>query len=158
MLQRAANSFPTTTWWAGSRRRTISEDFYFFIRFLAILAILCTAIAFYVQSASEIKATQMEIRNLQEEYNRIQRENAEIIRQIGMYTDVDYIEKRARELGYQPPQSRMVVRMNVTTDAPEATVRAVPTPAAPERAPWWEVALNRITERLHPTVYAQARR
>ncbi len=157
MLQRRSlNSLPTL-WWPGVRRRVIPEDLYGFLRFLFFLAILCAAIYFYVQPASQISAARFRIAELKAEHARLQRENAELIRELATYTDIRQIEARARELGYQPPTERMYVQVPPENPAPLATTAPSDLDSRPA-ASWWQAALDWATAQLNPPAYAQAKR
>ncbi|HEY65403.1 MAG TPA: hypothetical protein G4O02_12615 [Caldilineae bacterium] len=157
MLQRTSNPFPALTWWTGLRRRAISEDIYLFFSFLAVLTILCCAIYAYVRIASEIATTRAHIAELQAEYQRLERENAELVRQIGPYISISRIEERAKALGYGPPEERMLVRVQRIDNA----VASVPVAAeSASHLSWWQEVLDWASRQLYPRApaYAQVKR
>ncbi len=155
MLQRRAlHSLPALTWWLGIPRRAIPEELHGFARFLVFLIVLCAAVYLYVQTASHISSVRLRITDLQAEYARLQRENAELVRQMATYTDIRRVEARARELGYQPPESQMFVRVKITAKDPLAKGSAGAD--VPLTRPWWQAVLDWATVKLNPSAYAQA--
>ncbi len=156
MLQRRSLTSLPTILWPDVRRRVIPEDLYRFLRFLLFLAILCAAIYFYVQPASQILAAQLRIAELKAEHARLQRENAELVRELATYTDIRRVEARARELGYRPPTERLFVRVRIEKPQPLAT--ASERSESPPAVPWWQAALDWATAQLNPPAYAQTRR
>jgi len=151
MLQRRVWIPPSAgAWWPSSFHRTMPEELRRFVRYLLFLMVVSIALYLYVRPASQISATQLRIAELQAEYARLQRENAELTRQLAIYTDIRRIEARARELGYQPPESRMFVRIMLVLPAPTA---AAPTNGVSISARW-QKAVDWLTKRLELFAYA----
>ncbi|GAB4560511.1 MAG: hypothetical protein Kow0047_07190 [Anaerolineae bacterium] len=156
MLQRQTMTpLPTTREWPWSQQ-TFVEGALGFLRFLALILVLCIACYYYVQPASSIATTRAEISRLQAEYARLQRENAEYARQLADLMDIHRIEARARELGMGPRQHYMYITLDLPT-SPTAETIAGP-PSNTSRTSWWERFLNQATAMLNPPVYAQAMR
>lgn len=150
MLQRRMLTFPSTiAWWPGSFRRAVPEEVYRFVRYLIFLMIICAALYLYVRPASQISATRLRIAELQAEHARLQRENAELIRQLAIYTDIRRVEARARELGYRPPDSRMFVRIPMASPTPGPVVKANATSLSAQ----WQEAVDWLTRRLELSAY-----
>lgn len=163
MLQRRFLApYPVLTWRPAFIRRVLPEEAYLFARFLFVLAILLAAVYVYLQPARQISATRFQIDDLRIEYARLQRENADLTRQLATYTDVRRIEARARKLGYQPPDTHLFIVMSASPVEPIAARQAtegghVSADAVPHE-PWWQWILDWAAERIDLPAYAQARR
>jgi cell division protein FtsB len=162
MLQRRFLApYPLLAWRPAFLRRVLPEEAYLFARFLFVLAILLAAVYVYLQPARQISVTRFQIEDLQKEYARLQRENADLTRQLATYTDIRRIEARARKLGYQPPDTHLFIVMSASPVEPIAARQATDVgnaPAAAPHEPWWQWILDWAAERIDLPAYAQARR
>ncbi len=163
MLQRRFLApYSVLAWRPAFIRRVLPEEAYLFARFLFVLAILLAAVYVYLQPARQISVTRFQIDDLRVEYARLQRENADLTRQLAIYTDIRRIEARARKLGYQPPDTHLFIVMPASSVAPiaahQATDVANAAAAAAPHEPWWQWILDWAAERIDLPAYAQARR
>jgi cell division protein FtsL len=147
---------PTLLWRLDLLRRILPDEAYGFIRFLIFLLVLCIATYVYVQPAQQMSAAQSRISELQQEHARLDRENADLVRQLAAQTDISRVEARSRALGYRPPEQRMYV--NVEIPAPLTLATPQTSAETAQALPWWQEILDWATARVNPPAYAQARR
>jgi hypothetical protein len=104
-------------------------------------ALMVAAIAFatlvaylYIVPNSEISAARAQISRLKANVSALERENAELLREIASVSDLKTLELRAARLGMAPARSAIYLRLTPTDAADQASARSAVAPLEDEEA------------------------
>lgn len=80
--------------------------------FMVVAIVFATLVAYlYVVPSSEISAANARIGQLKAEVAALERENADLLGDIAVYSDMKYLEQRATQLGMGPARGAVYLRL-----------------------------------------------
>lgn len=104
--------------------------------FMVVAIVFATLVAYlYVVPSSEISAANARIGQLKAEVAALERENADLLGDIAVYSDMKYLEQRATQLGMGPARGAVYLRLpannRADSGAPALTSELPPLDEAP---------------------------
>lgn len=134
-----------------SRGRLISSQTVQFMLWLLGVALVTFILYLYVLPTSQMNEAKLRIAQLQAQKAALDRQSAELARQISLYTDLPTLERRARQLGMGPPQRAILFNANAVNAAAMARESVVVPSAgladwgvAQERSSWLPILGKRV--------------
>ena len=113
---------PVPDTWIDTVRQTLRlpTTWREYLAFLLILVLIGSAAALQVALSVQIMQATVTLQELEGEILRIERDNAELVWQIGQNIGLDDVQRRARRLGYVPVEATRYVVQDSTPAAPTA--------------------------------------
>lgn len=106
--------------------RTLQE----YLTWALLMGLVAGLAALQVNITVRVSKARLELARLDQKYNQIQRENAQLLWQISQYTTLERVAKEAEGMGFRPTLTREYVRPTAVGSVPPR--RQVPTQTRPE--------------------------
>lgn len=114
-----------------------------FVLIVLVIAAITFILFMYVLPNSQINAADTRIGQLRAEKAELQRQNAEVLREIARLSDLPSLQVRARQLGMGPVQSAIYLSMPLATGQEAPTSRhSLAAAGSPEEEPVGGAALD----------------